>query len=113
MDIRKIFANSTFGSAQTGGTKTISGIFANNKFTQIAGAFSFSNITEVTDSNGYIVGYNIPQIGHRYGACNSTRISNLFDKNLPETTKITHVYYGWGSNATDGKIPTGTNYYNY
>ncbi len=113
LDIRKIFANSTFGSAQTGGTKTISGIFANNKFTQIAGAFSFSNITEVTDSNGYIVGYNIPQIGHRYGACNSTRISNLFDKNLPETTKITHVYYGWGSNATDGKIPTGTNYYNY
>jgi hypothetical protein len=113
LDIRKMFANSTFGSKQTSGTKTISGIFTNNKFSQIAGVFSFSNITEVTDENGYIIGYNIPQVGYRYGASNSTKISNLFDKNLPETTKITHVYYGWGTNATDSKIPTGTNYYNY
>ena len=112
LDIRKIFANSTFGSKQLN-DKTISAIFTNNKFSQIAGAFSFSNITEIYDENGYITSFNIPQVGHGYGKSNSTKISNLFNKNLPDISKITHVYYRWGDNATDDKISRGTNYHNY
>lgn len=113
LDIRKMFANSTFGSDQGENIKTINGIFVNNKFSQIAGVFSFSNLTEISQNN-VVTSFSIPQLGHMYGKYNSTKILNLFDKNLPELSKITHVYYGWtSSKAEDAKISTDGRYYNY